>query len=446
MSKPILIKNGLLINEGKKTEGDILVRPPYIEKIGKDLSDPVAKVIDAKGQLVIPGVIDDHVHFREPGLTHKGDIHSESAAAVAGGVTSFMDMPNVVPRTLTRELLEEKFRLAAGKSWANYSFYMGVSDNDNLTEVLSADPKKVCGIKAFLGGASGELLLENRAIIEKLFGEASMLIATHCEHEDTIRQNSDKFRAQYREDVPVNYHPEIRSGEACYMSSSNAIELAGKKGTRLHVLHLSTAREISLFRNDIPLKEKKITCEVCVHYLYFDQKDYDEKGMFIKWNPAIKSANDRNELFSAMLDGRIDVVATDHAPHTLDEKKNSYFKAPSGAPFVQHSLVAMMEFYHQGKITPEKIVEKMCHNPSDMFSIDRRGFLREGYFADLAIINPDLPWTVSRDNILYKCGWSPLEGKEFHSRITHTLVSGNLVYADGTFHEFSPGMRLAFNR
>ncbi len=446
MSERILIKNGKIINDGKKIEADILIIPPFIEKIEKDLSDPSARVINAEGHFVIPGVIDDHVHFREPGLTHKGDIFSESRSAVAGGVTSYMDMPNVIPRTLSQDLLEEKFRMASTRSWANYSFYMGVSNENNLSEVFKTDPSSVCGIKAFLGGAHGELLLENESIVEKLFSETPVLIATHCEQEEIINKNTEEFKKKYNEDIPVSLHPEIRNEEACYQSSLRTVELAKRKKARLHILHLSTARELSLFQNDISVEDKLITCEVCVHHLWFDDKDYAEKGNFIKWNPAIKSSLDKDQLLKGLLNDKIDNIATDHAPHTLEEKNNSYLKSPSGAPMIQHSLAVMMEFYRMGKISLEKIVEKMCHNPAKMFHIDRRGYLTEGYFADIAIINPDNRWEVNKDNILYKCGWSPLAGQEFGSRVSHTIVSGNLVYEDGKFPEFTPGLRLVFNR
>ena len=445
MSRQILIKNGKIINEGRSMNGDILVSPPYIERIDRDISEPAAEVMDAEGKLVIPGVIDDQVHFREPGLTHKGDISTESKAAVAGGVTSYMEMPNTVPQALTQELLEDKYRIASEKSWANYSFYMGVS-NDNLPEVMKTDPERVCGVKVFLGSSTGNMLVDNEKILEKLFGEAPLLIAAHCEHEPTIRKNMEKARKKFGEEVPVKIHPEIRSEEACFLSASFAVALAKRKGSRLHVLHLSTARELSLFRNDLPVTEKKITGEVCTHHLWFDDRDYERKGVFIKWNPAVKTPHDKEGLWAALLDNRLDLVATDHAPHTLDEKKNSYFKCPSGGPLVQHSLVAMLECSRQGKITPEKLVEKMCHHPALAFRIEKRGFLREGYFADIAVIDPQKTWTVNRDNILYKCGWSPFEGQEFHSRVTDTLVSGNRVFTNGSFNTFRPGMRLVFNR
>jgi dihydroorotase len=445
MSFRILIKNGKLINEGKQEEKDILINPPFIERIDRDITLPAAKIIDAAGKIVIPGLIDDQVHFREPGLTHKGDISSESRAAVAGGITSFMDMPNTNPQTLTQDLLEAKYSIGAAKSWANYSFYMGVS-NDNLAEVVKTDPKNVCGVKVFLGASTGNMLVDNPAALEKLFSEAPVLVAAHCEHEPTIRENIESARKIHGENIPVQMHPLIRSDQACYLSSSFAADLAKRLGTRLHILHLSTAGELSLFRNDIPLKDKKITAEVCIHHLWFDDRDYNDKGAMIKWNPAIKTAADRDALFNAVLDGRIDIIATDHAPHTLEEKSNTYFKCPSGGPLVQHSFAAMMEFGNQGKITIEKIVEKMCHNPALLFQIYGRGFLKEGYYADIAIAGTSNPWTVNKANILYKCGWSPFEGQQFNTSVTHTFVSGKLVYEEGKFRDFQPGMRLAFSR
>jgi len=446
-----LIANANIVNEGRIFKGSVFTKGEEIEKVIEHSGileaklHPGYEIVDASGKFLIPGVIDDQVHFREPGLTHKADIFTESRAAVAGGITSFMEMPNTIPNTLTQELLEEKYKIASEKSFANYSFYMGAS-NDNLAEIVKTDPRTVCGVKVFMGASTGNMLVDNKDTLEGIFREAPCLVAVHCEDETTIRNNSAHFRDKFGEDVPIIAHPEIRSAEACYKSSSLALELATKHGTRLHVLHLSTARETELFRNDIPLKDKRITAEVCVHHLWFDEKDYATKGNFIKWNPAIKSETDRNSLFAAMLDNRLDVIATDHAPHTFDEKQNSYFKAPSGGPLVQHSLVAMMEFYHHKKITIEKIVEKMCHAPADCFQVNKRGFIRPGYFADLALIDPNSPWKVDRSNIHYKCGWSPFEGTTFHSAVTHTFVNGHLVYNQGNFDLTSRGKRLSFNR
>ena len=394
---------------------------------------------------MIPGAIDDQVHFREPGLTHKGDIASESRAAIAGGITSFIEQPNTVPNAITQNLLEEKYRIASEKSYANYSFMMG-GTNDNLEEVLKTNPKNVAGIKLFLGSSTGNMLVDNPETLEKIFANTKMLIAVHCEDETTIKTNLEKYKAEYGDDIPVTVHHLIRSEEACYLSSSKAIELAKKTGARLHIFHLSSAKEMDLFTNKIPLEEKQITAEVCVHHLWFSNEDYATKGNFIKWNPAVKSETDRDALWKALLDDRIDVIATDHAPHTLEEKSRSYLNAPSGGPLVQHAVVAMFEAYHQGKISVEKIVEKMCHNPAKIFKIENRGFIKEGFYADLAIVNPAKPWSVNRDNILYKCGWSPFEGTNFKSRISHTFVNGQLVYENAKVKEIKAGKRLLFNR
>jgi dihydroorotase len=446
-----LITNAQIINEGKIFKGSVWIKDGKIMGIiGKDVP-PVdfgnlkCQHIDAQGKYLLPGIIDDQVHFRDPGLTYKADIHTESKAAVAGGITSFMEMPNTIPNTLTQELLEEKYKLGAEKSLANYSFYMGAS-NDNLDEIVKTNPKTVCGIKVFMGASTGNMLVDDPETLQGIFRDAPTLVAVHCEDEDTIRANTNLYHEKYGEDIPIELHPEIRSAEACYKSSSFAVGLAKKFGTRLHVLHLTTDREMELFRNDIPLKDKKITSEVCVHHLWFSEEDYKEKGTFIKWNPAVKKAGDRAGLWKALLDDRLDVIATDHAPHTLDEKKNSYFKAPSGGPLVQHSLVAMLEAHRQGKITLERIVEKMCHAPADCFGVDRRGYIRPGYFADLVLVDLDSKWTVEKDNVLYKCGWSPFEGTEFNSRVTHTFVNGHLVYQNGNFDESVKGQRLSFNR
>ncbi len=444
--KRILITNANIVNEGRVAEGDVLVRGERIEKIGGDLSaERVDIVIDAGGNLLLPGVIDDQVHFREPGLTHKGTIYSESRAAVAGGVTSFMEMPNTVPPVFTQELLEDKFRIASRTSLANHSFFIGAS-NSNLDEVLKTDITRVCGLKIFMGSSTGNLLVDDEKTLEGFFSRFPSLIAAHCEHEPTIRKNNAEFKARYGEDVPMEMHPEIRSEEACYRSSSFAVALAKRTGARLHILHISTARELELFDQSIPLREKKITAEACLHHLWFNDGDYKRMGTLIKWNPAIKKESDQHALLQGVIDDQLDVLATDHAPHTIEEKSRSYFQAPSGGPLVQHALVGMLEFFHQKKIGIEKIVEKMAHNPSTLFGIVDRGFVREGYFADLVIVNPNDPWTVEKDNILAKCGWSPFQGHTFRSRVTHTLVSGHLAYAGGEFDESVMGQRLLFNR
>lgn len=442
----ILIRNANIVNEGKVIEGDVLLKGEYIEKIGQNLSDQqVDKVIDAKGNFLFPGAIDDQVHFREPGLTHKATIHSEARAAVAGGVTSFMEMPNTVPPVFTQELLEQKYQIASKNSLANYSFFMGAS-NDNLDEVLRTDITKVCGLKIFMGSSTGNLLVDNPSILESFFSQFPSLIATHCEDEATIIKNAALYKDKYGEDLPIKFHPLVRSEEACYLSSSRAVEMAKRFGTRLHVLHISTAKETSLFDNNIPLENKKITAEACIHHLWFNDHDYEKLGTLIKWNPAVKTLHDQQTILQALLDDRIDVIATDHAPHTLTEKNNTYFKAPSGGPLVQHSVVAMLEFHRQGKITIEKIVEKMSHNPAILFQIEKRGFIREGYFADLVLVDLKKSWTVESHNIVAKCGWSPFEGTTFHSSITHTFVSGHLAYTHGKFDESKTGMRLTFAR
>ncbi len=441
-----LIVNANIVNEGKVFEGDVLIKGRFIEAVGKDLSSrPAGRVIDARGMYLLPGAIDDQVHFREPGLTHKATIYSESRAAVAGGVTSYMEMPNTVPPTFTLALLEDKYRIAAKDSLANYSFYIGAS-NDNLEEVLQVDVSTVCGLKIFMGSSTGNLLVDDQKILEGFFSQFPSLIATHCEDESTIRANSERYRAKYGEDVPVSFHPLIRSEEACYKSSSFAVDLARKHGTRLHILHISTARETSLFDAGVALERKKITAEACVHHLMFSEEDYARLGMLIKWNPAVKTSADREGVLKALLDDRIDVVATDHAPHTLAEKDNTYFKAPSGGPLVQHSLVAMLELYHEGAIKLEKIVEKMAHNPAILFQISNRGFIREGYYADLVLVDLEQPWKVQRDNIVAKCGWSPFQDKTFRSRVVHTFVSGHLAYSEGQFDESMKGQRLSFDR
>ncbi len=443
----VLIKNAKIVNEGRIFEGDVLIEGEFIKEIASSISHKSSncKVIDAEGNYLIPGAIDDQVHFREPGLTHKGDIESESRAAVAGGITSFIEQPNTVPNAVTQELLEQKYQIAAEKSYANYSFMMG-GTNDNLEEILKTNPKNVAGIKLFLGSSTGNMLVDNPETLEKIFSNTKMLIAVHCEDEGTIKANLEKYKAEYGDDIPVTAHHLIRSEEACYLSSSKAIELAKKTGARLHVFHLSTAKEMELFTNKIPLEEKLITAEVCIHHLWFSNDDYATKGNFIKWNPAVKTATDREVLWKALLDDTIDVIATDHAPHTLEEKSQKYSNAPSGGPLVQHAVVAMFEANHQGKISVEKIVEKMCHNPAKIFKIEQRGFIKEGFYADLVIVNPAKPWSVNKDNILYKCGWSPFEGTNFKSRISHTFVNGQLVYENAKVKEIKAGKRLLFDR
>jgi len=441
----MLIKSATIVNEGEQYVADVLIKNDRIEKIASSISAEDEEVIDGTGKLLLPGLIDDQVHFREPGVTYKADIATESRAAVAGGITSFMEMPNTKPNTLTQELLEDKYQLAAEKSIANYSFYMGAS-NDNLDEVLKTNPENVCGVKVFMGSSTGNMLVDERSTLEGLFSKVNMLIATHCEDEETIRSNEAKARAEYGENVPIEMHPEIRNAEACYKSSSLAVELAMKHNTRLHILHLSTAREMDLFSNDLPLSEKRITAEACVHHLWFSHEDYAEKGTLIKWNPAVKSAVDRDAILQAVLDDRVDIIATDHAPHTWEEKQNTYFNAPSGGPLVQHGLVTMLELVKQGKITIEKVVEKMCHNPAILFAVKERGYIREGYKADLVLVDQNSPWTADKSNVLAKCGWSPFEGQEFSSSVTHTWVNGNLVYQNGKIIEGTKGERLLFIR
>ncbi len=442
-----LIRNAKIVNEGVVFEGDILIENEFIKEIAPQISPKSSDcvIIDAEGSYVMPGAIDDQVHFREPGLTHKGTIETESRAAVAGGITSFIEQPNTVPNAVTQELLEDKYQIASQTSYANYSFMMG-GTNDNLEEVLKTNPRNVAGIKLFLGSSTGNMLVDNPEVLEKIFSSTKMLIAVHCEDEATIKANTQKYKEEYGDDIPMKYHHLIRSAEACYLSSSKAIELAKKTGARLHVFHLSTAKEMDLFANKIPLEEKQITAEVCVHHLWFTDADYDSKGSLIKWNPAVKTQEDKDALWKALLDDRIDVIATDHAPHTLEEKINPYMTCPSGGPLVQHAVVAMFEAHHQGKISVEKIVEKMCHNPAKIFKIEKRGFIKEGYYADIAIVNAYLPWNVKKENILYKCGWSPFEGYNFKSRITHTFVNGKLVYHNGKVKEAKAGQRLLFER
>ncbi|CAL2062577.1 dihydroorotase [Tenacibaculum sp. 190524A05c] len=446
MAASYLIKNAKIVNENTVFNGDVLIEGEIIAKIATEITPTNdVTVIDAEGKYLIPGMIDDQVHFREPGLTHKANIGTESKAAIAGGITSFIEMPNTVPQATTQELLEDKFEIASKTSYANYSFMFG-GTNDNLEELLKTNPKNVAGIKLFLGSSTGNMLVDNEEVLEKIFSSTDMIISVHCEDEQTIRNNTAKFKAEYGDDIPVKYHPIIRSEEACYLSSSKAIELAKKTGARLHVFHLSTAKEMELFRNDIPLEEKKITAEVCIHHLWFTDADYDKKGTHIKWNPAVKTANDRKALWEALLDDRIDVIATDHAPHTLEEKANVYTKAPSGGPLVQHAVIALFEKVKEGVISVEKVVEKMSHNPAKLFQVSKRGFIKEGYFADIVLVDPSSSWEVAKDNVLYKCGWSPFEGEEFSSKITHTFVNGVLMYDNGTFNEEVKGKRLLFDR
>jgi dihydroorotase len=444
----ILIRNATIINEGRIFGSDLLIKGEIISGIGVpgQIKTPQgAEIIDAKGLLLIPGVIDDQVHFREPGLTHKGDILSESRAAAAGGITSFMDMPNTVPQTITIKALIEKYHLGSENSLINYSFLIGAT-NDNLDEIMKADPKEVPGIKVFMGSSTGNMLVDNKDSLIELFKKAAMPISAHCEDEPTIRKNTEIYRNRYGEDVPFSMHPMIRSREACFLSSSFAIKLAREFNTRLHLFHLSTADEMKLLSNNLPLNQKKITGEVCVHHLWFDDTFYEQMGSRIKWNPAIKTRFDRDSLINGVNNDLIDVIATDHAPHTIEEKTNSYFRAPSGGPLVQHSLVAMLELWHKRIFSLEKIVEKMCHNPAILFNIKERGFLREGYKADLCLVNPDDPWTVSKENIFYKCGWSPFEGTTFRSKVVQTFVNGTPIYNKGIFREDYRGQRLLFNR
>ena len=440
-----LLKNAQIINEGSLVTADVIIHGDRIVKVAKSINDDEAEIIDLSGKLLMPGVIDDQVHFREPGLTHKGSIYSEAKAAVAGGITSFMEMPNTKPQALTQALLEDKYLIGAKDSLANYSFFMGAS-NENLDEVLKTDSKHVAGVKIFMGSSTGNMLVDDKQVLNDIFSKCDMLIAVHCEDEDTVRKNSAQMKSEYGEDLPIRFHPIIRSEEACYKSSSMAVELAKKHNTRLHILHISTDKETNLFRNDIPLNQKRITAEACIHHLWFDESSYDEKGTWIKWNPAVKSAKDKEGVWKALIDDRIDIIATDHAPHTIDEKNNTYFKAPSGGPLVQHALVAMLEFYHQGKVSLEWIVEKMCHAPATCFQVKERGFIREGYYADLVVVDLNKPWVVEKDNILYHCGWSPFEGETFKSSVVKTFVNGNLVYDGGIFDEQHRGMRLEFDR
>lgn len=443
--KTYLIKAATLVNEGRQFIADVLLKDGLIAKIGQNLSAPEAIEINAEGQYLLPGMIDDQVHFREPGLTHKADIFTESMAAVAGGITSFMEMPNTVPNTLTQTLLQDKYDIAAQTSLANYSFYMGAS-NDNIEQVLKTDPKKVCGIKVFMGSSTGNMLVDNEKTLENIFSKAPILVATHCEDEATIRHNLAEFKAKYGDDLTIDMHPLIRSAEACYRSSSLAVELAKRYQTRLHILHISTAKEVALFDNQTPLHDKKITAEACIHHLWFNDTDYADKGNFIKWNPAVKTKNDQFGVLNGVLDNHIDVIATDHAPHTFDEKSQPYALAPSGGPLVQHALPALLDMHLQGKISLEKIVEKFAHNVAICFQVEKRGYIREGYWADLVLVDVNDAWKVTKLNNFYKCGWSPFDGHTFKASITHTFVSGNLAYHKGKFTTDQIGKRLTFER
>ena len=444
MSK-ILIKNATLVNENNIFESDVLIQGQRIERIDKDITDTDAKIINGQGKYLLPGVIDDQVHFREPGLTHKGNIASESKAALAGGITTYMEQPNTNPQTTTIEKLEAKFLMGKASSYANYSFLFG-GTNDNLEELKRLDKNACSGVKLFLGSSTGNMLVDDVLVIEQIFRNTEMVISAHCEDEGTIKNNLAKYKEQYGDTIPIKYHPLIRSEEACYLSSSKAIALAKTTGARLHVFHLSTGKEMDLFRNDIPLEEKKITAEVCIHHLWFSDADYDTKGTLIKWNPAVKTAADRSALWKALLDDRIDVIATDHAPHLLNEKDNVYTKAPSGGPLVQHALPAMLEKFHEGIISLEKIVEKMCHNPAKLFQIEKRGYIKEGYYADLVLVDLNDKWKAGADTNAYKCGWSPFDGYTFTSKISHTFINGHLGYENGNFSTEQNAMRLTFDR
>jgi dihydroorotase len=439
-----VIRNATIVNEGETFRSDLLIKDHHIEKIDRQIEvSGTIKEINAERLHLLPGAIDDQVHFREPGLTHKGEIYTEARAAVAGGITSYMEMPNTVPQATTLAELEKKYARAAERSLANYSFYLG-GTNNNLEETLKADFSNICGLKLFMGSSTGDMLVDNAGTIEGFFSKVPGLIATHCESDPMIRENQKRYVEEYGEDLQPYFHPVIRNDDACYKSSSTAVQLAKKHGTRLHVLHISTAKELSLFRNDIPLKEKKITAEACVHHLWFIDDDYRTKGNLIKWNPAIKTAYDRDNILAAVIDDRIDVIATDHAPHTVDEKMQPYLKAPSGGPLVQHGLLAMLDLYQQKKITLEKIVQKMSHSVADLFRIRNRGYIREGYCADLVLVDLARPTPVTRENVLYKCGWSPFEGHTFRSSVNRTFVNGHMAYELGKFDELRPGLRLSF--
>ena len=441
----LIIKNAKIVNENKIYNSDVLIVDKKIKKISSNINVSAERILDAKGLHLFPGIIDDQVHFREPGLTHKANIYTESKAAIAGGITSYMEMPNTKPQVLTQDLLEEKYQIASKKSLANYSFFMGVS-NDNLNEVLKTNPKNVGGIKVFMGSSTGNMLVDNFTVLEKLFKKSPTIIAVHCEDEEIVKKNLNSAIEKFGTNIPITEHPKIRSEEACFKSSSLAISLAKKHNTRLHVFHISTEKELILFKNNTPLENKLITSEACIHHLYFDENDYKKKGSLIKWNPSVKKVSDKKALLKAVINDKIDVIATDHAPHTIDEKSKPYLQAPSGGPLVQHALPAMLELYHQKKISLKKIIEKMCHNPAICFNIEKRGFIKEGYYADLILVNLNSPWKVNKENLLYKCNWSPFEGDIFKSKITHTIVNGNIVYNNGVFYEGNKGMRLTFER
>ncbi len=444
--KKYIINNANLVNEGQIYEASVCINNGLIERIEKNsLSLHGYEIIDADGLFLLPGMIDDQVHFREPGLIHKGTIYSESKAAIAGGITSYMEMPNTLPAAVNLPLLEDKYALAAQSSLANFSFYLGATP-ENLEELLKVNSTTVCGIKIFMGSSTGNLLVDDEYVLENIFSQVQILIAAHCESDPIIRKNQQEFIMQYGDKLDAQYHHLIRSAEACYKSSSFAVALAKKHKTRLHILHISTAHELDLFDNHIPLKDKKITAEACVHHLWYCNDDYAQKGNFIKWNPAIKTIQDRDALLKAVLDNKIDVIATDHAPHTFQEKSKTYIEAPSGGPLVQHALVALLELYHQNKISLPKIVEKTSHAVADLFGIEKRGYIREGYFADLVLVDLNQPWEVRKENILYQCGWSPFEGTSFHSKIRNTFVNGHLVYNQGFFNEEQKGQRLRFNK
>jgi dihydroorotase len=439
-----ILKNGQIINEGKSFQGDLLIRNGIIERIDKQIDNTInAKEIDGEGKLILPGCIDDQVHFREPGLTHKANIASESRAAVAGGITSFMEMPNTVPSAVTIEKLEEKYAIASQSSLANYSFYLGTT-NSNIEEIKRVNPETICGVKIFMGSSTGDMLVDDPKALEDVFRYAPSIITTHCEDDPMIKENFQKYIKEYGEELPAKFHPLIRSEEACYKSSSYAVSLARKYNSRLHILHISTAKELELFRNDIPLEEKRITAEACVHHLWFTDKDYETKGNFIKWNPAVKTENDRTGIWQGVLDNRIDVIATDHAPHTLEEKNQLYAKAPSGGPLVQHALLAMLEKSKEGIIPIERVVEKMAHAPAVLYRLQNRGFLREGYFADIVMVNPNQPHQVNKSNLLYKCGWSPFEGTTFSNSIERTFINGQIAFENGSIIECGVGSRLSF--
>ena len=439
-----ILKNGQVINEGKSFQGDLLIRNGIIERIDKQIDNTInAKEIDAEGKLILPGCIDDQVHFREPGLTHKANIATESRAAVAGGITSFMEMPNTVPSAVTIEKLEEKYAIASQSSLANYSFYLGTT-NSNIEEIKRVNPETICGVKIFMGSSTGDMLVDDPKALEDVFRYAPSIITTHCEDDPMIKENFQKYIKEYGEELPAKFHPLIRSEEACYKSSSYAVSLAKKYNSRLHILHISTEKELELFRNDIPLKEKRITAEACVHHLWFTDKDYETKGNFIKWNPAVKTENDRTGIWQGVLDNRIDVIATDHAPHTLEEKNQLYAKAPSGGPLVQHALLAMLEKSKDGIIPIERVVEKMAHAPALLYRLQNRGFLREGYFADVVMVNPNQPQQVNKSNLLYKCGWSPFEGTTFSNSIERTFINGRVAFENGSIIESGVGSRLSF--